>query len=155
MTAESIARGLLQAHVLGLTLDAEGRGEGIHGMAAIGATIENRRQWGRWGASWKDVCTARQQFSCWNPGEDENHIRLVRFANLLKIGITPEELRPALELADAVITGQVTDETQGADHYCTVAVLERKLPAWADPAKMTVSIGRHVFFRLRPVAEAP
>lgn len=149
MSPERIAQGLLQSEALGVTLGGEARNQGERGMRAVGAVCFNRLAWGRWGDTYVSVVTARKQFSCWNPGEDANHLWLVRMATLLKTGIRPKDLLPALAVADAIVTGMFEDETHGADHYCTSETLTTRRPQWADPGKMTVAIGDHVFFKLR------
>lgn len=151
VSRETTARGLTHAEVLAVTLYAEARGDGDRGMRAVGAVIANRLAWGLWGNTWTAVCLAPRQFSCWNTSDDANHKRLVAMCYLLRIAQPVPELRPALTIARQVIAGESEDQTHGADHYCTNGLLmSAKRPTWADPGKMTVSLGPHTFFKLRP-----
>lgn len=162
-TPTELAQGLLQEEVLGLTLHHEAAGEGRRGMVAVGSVIANRRAWGRWGTKFSQVCTfwvpAKKtgrplaQFSCWVPeGGRTNHRALVEHANQLRVGRVPPTLRLALDVARDVIAGAEPDPTGGADHYYapTSMAPPGAVPTWADPAKLTVIIGNHHFFRLRP-----
>lgn len=153
-----LARGLGQAEILALTLDAEARNGGVDGMTDVGAVIANRVAWGVWGPTVAAVCLFPEQFSCWNPAKDRNHLRLVSLANDLRLGRAPEALQAALEVAQRIMTGAYTDETGEADHYFAPdgMVPKGRWPFWAfeDAAKTrkrtpTADRHGHLFFKLR------
>lgn len=145
-----VADGLSERDVLALTLDAEARSGGPMSMLAVGGVIRNRAAWGPWGRSMRAVCLAPRQFSCWNPGTDRNHVRLVDLAEEIAAGRTPEVLKTAYEIADA-LAGDVDDLSNGADHYYAPAgmVPPGRVPKWAVNRTPTAHIGGHLFFRLR------
>lgn len=151
MSREQIARGLRQVEVLALTLDAEARSGGVEGMTDVGIVIANRVKVGAWGPSFSAVCLAPKQFSCWNPSADKNHVRLVGYANLLKIGQVPSELEPAMSVAAAVIEGTAEDQVGGADHYLTTRLFKTNPPSWAaqNHDRVTADRNGHTFLRLR------
>jgi hypothetical protein len=51
------------------TIWGEARGEVRDSQLAVATTIINRLKDGRWGHDLASVCRAREQFSCWNPGD--------------------------------------------------------------------------------------
>ncbi|MNC47913.1 Cell Wall Hydrolase [compost metagenome] len=55
------------------------------------------------------------------------------------------ELAQARIAADQVIDGKVPDPTGGATHYYTTTM--SKPPAWVKGAKLTLKLGRHLFFK--------
>ncbi|MBP2297939.1 cell wall hydrolase [Azospirillum picis] len=124
--------------VVARTLWGEARGEGRNGMAAVACVIQNRARNPRWwGNSPAAVCLKPYQFSCWLP-DDPNR------GKLLAVTDRDSSYRAALELADALLAGQLVDITNGADHYHTTGVA----PAWSGGKKPVAVIGNHRFFRL-------
>ena len=134
--------------VLARTIWAEARGEGVAGQVAVGRCIRNRVEadlghdgkpdW--WDEGYVGVCKAPWQFSCWNKN-DPNYAYL--------IGAKPipaAEYARAREAAAAAITSKEPDPTGGATHYYSTTMVSP--PKWTGhPAKRTVKIGRHVFFK--------
>lgn len=149
MTREQVARGLSPSETLALTLYHEAGGEGRRGMEMVAAVIARRKALGFTGTTWREVCLAPRQFSCWTPSAtDANHQRLVRHAQLLRVGQRPPVLREALAVAEAAVAGTLpADVAGGADHYCTAAVWPQT--AWAKGQTPVATHGAHVFFRLR------
>lgn len=147
MTAKHLARGLLPVDVFALTVDAEARGEGRDGMLAVACAIRNRAD--RRKQTVQDVCLARKAFSCWNPGDDANHRRLVEYANLIRLGQTPRELQPAYDIARAVLTGSVEDHSRGGDHYYNPKGVPGGRPYWhLEGVEPCLVLGNHVFLAL-------
>lgn len=141
----------IDRHTLALTLWGEARGEGAPGMAAVAAVIVNRMLasarridlgqaalwWG--GPDAAGVCRAPWQFSCWNQG-DPNRLQMTA------LGSDAAVLVPARVIADAALDGRLGDPTGGADHYHA----RGSHPAWARGRRPTVTIGRHLFYRIGP-----
>lgn len=151
----SIAKGLSELDVLALTLHHEAYGEGITGMFAVGCVLRNRRAWGKWGPTLRNVCLAPKQFSCWRPaGGTTNYTRLVTHAEALRAGQRPGLLAKAFGVAYAMLDEVVDDVTAGADHYWAPNAMVPKgaTPKWAVGITPTAHIGGHIFIRLRPVA---
>jgi len=127
--------------ILARTLWGEARGEGVAGQIAVAWAIRNRVNDGKqkswWGEGYASVCLAKQQFSCWNK-TDANYPYLS--------GAKPipfREFAQAQIAADQVMSGKVADPTSGATHY--YATTMPKPPIWANGAKQTLKLGRHVF----------
>ena len=78
MSERDIKAALTDELALALTLDAEGRGDGRDGSSveeriAIGCVIRNRLALGHWGLTYRAVCHAPRQFSCWDAiGGEQN-----------------------------------------------------------------------------------
>lgn len=157
MTREQILAAITDEEVVALTIWAEARREPLLGRIAVAAAIRTRVIANRakaWGLGWRGVCLHYKQFSCWNPSEtDENHLALMAEAKKLAIGIKPEtnfSLRSALWVARGAMADAFEDPTSGAAHYYspTGMVPKGSKPTWArPPAKLTVTIGRHQFWK--------
>lgn len=133
----------LAVDVMARTLWGEARGEGTAGMEAVAAVIVNRvdiaQQKGGywWGADVISVCQKPYQFSCWNRS-DPSYRRLQ--------DVTEENayFATALRVARRALAGTLADPTGGATHYHADYVA----PYWARGETPTVTIGRHIFYRL-------
>jgi hypothetical protein len=158
---------LSDAQILALTLWAEARGEGRDGLIAVAWVIRNRvENPGWWGKSYRGVCLKPKMFSCWNPGTDPNHERLLGQARRLLDG---GELDPKLVTCRTVAAdvmgspGPKTptalgtpDPTGGSDHYFApkAMVPPGSCPSWAwdaltkQPKPPRRIIGGHWFYRL-------
>jgi N-acetylmuramoyl-L-alanine amidase len=137
---------------LSLTLYGEGRGEPIEGRIAIGSIIRNRAKTRYCGESIAAVCLWPWQFSCWNPGADENHAHLLAVAQALAAGGPPPWT--GLErgiydetcwVASGLLEGLIRDRVAGARHYMTLRQFTED-PKWARGRTPAARIGRHVFF---------
>jgi N-acetylmuramoyl-L-alanine amidase len=143
---------------LALTCYAEAANQSVAGRAAVCWVIRNRSS--AWKQSIADVCMNPAQFSCWNPGPDANHQRLMARAALVVAGkVMPDAgWLETLRIADDVLAGRTADPTGSALYYCTAQYL-------ADPTKRgdwfqrqvrkgrlvpSTTIGDHVFFTEAP-----
>jgi N-acetylmuramoyl-L-alanine amidase len=115
--------------IVALTLYGEARGEGPEGRIAVANVVRNRMLCNRTalGLTLRDVCLRPLQFSCWNPGDDPNHLLLLDTAKVLSAG--DRQLGPVLRecrwVARGLFTGEFVDNTHGATHYLTTALLPR------------------------------
>lgn len=170
MTEAAIRAALSGKQILGLTIWAEARGDHAEGASsveeriAVGCIIRNRAKPGAWwGETIREVCLKPWQFSCWNPGPDQNHAALVLVAEELaqaNIGIrTRPGLDPLLEeslfLAEGIVDGLILDRTQGCDHYYAPRAMRPAgaVPKWAkwpdgSTVPPTVIVGSQHFYRL-------
>jgi len=124
--------------LLARTLDAEAGGEGVQGMMAAGAVINNRASAkGYGGSSIRDVILAPGQFSAWNS--------VTGYAGG-KGALNRDERRPsqdAYRVADMLLSGEYEDPTGGATHYYNPDVAD---PKWGMRAGGDWQrIGNHVF----------
>lgn len=148
-----------------LTMFAEAAGDNAEGGSsveerlAVGAVIRNRVQTkGRWGKTFRAVCLARLQFSCWNYGTDANHVRLMALAGRIVAGLPADDpiLAETVYLARGIVSGAILDRTGGATSYYAPKAMK---PAGAKPAwvflngkngpehRPTAVIGSQVFYR--------
>ncbi len=118
------------------TIWGEARGEGIEGMEAVAAVIQNRvraRSW--YGATFEDVCKKPLQFSCWNTSDPN-------YNKILAVNDNDEMFRYALKIAEATIDDELVDITGGATHYHAKSIY----PSWASSLTQTAQIGNHIFY---------
>ena len=114
------------------TIWREARGESWAGKVAVANVIRNRMADPRWLDTPGGVCCQPAQFSCWQDGQ------VIRF---------PDDGDTLRECAAAWINSGLDDHVDlsiGANHYHS----DKVLPRWAYPYAMTVSIGRHKFYKL-------
>lgn len=161
----TIKAALTDGQALALTMLAEAGGDWREGGSsveerlAVGVVVRNRVLTPRrWGKTFRDVCLARLQFSCWNPGLDANHVRLMVVAERIVLGFPSPDplLAETVYLADGVIRNIVLDRTGGATSYYAPKAMK---PAGAKPAWVflngksgpehvpTAVIGSQVFYR--------
>lgn len=149
MTEDEIRVSLSDTQALAVTLYGEARGEAVEGRIGVGCVVRNRMAAQQKSA--RRVCLADRQFSCWNRDESSNHQRVLGAGERLLIPdqpITDPLLRECLFLAEGIVTGVLTDNTDGATNYLTTALYEHdRAPSWAHKLKPTVVIGRHTFLR--------
>jgi len=128
------------AEVLARTLYGEARGEGVAGMTAIAWVVVNRtkREGGRFPDTITGVCKQLYQFSCWSKSDPN-------FALCHAVTESDPSFALALYVTMAVLTGQVPDNTGGADHYHAVTM--RIYPGWAAKMRKTARIGAHIFYQ--------
>lgn len=127
--------------ILAGTLVGEASNQGERGMEAIASVVRNRvwnPRW--WGRTWRGVCLARRQFSCW----DDSVERITRH----KMGNTAT-WRIAVQVAERYMGGDPPDVTDGSDHYYAPrGMAGGRPPRWADPTKFVKKIKDHLFYRL-------
>lgn len=129
----------------------------VEELIAVGCVVRNRRaRPGRWLASdrsYKAICLAPKQFSCWTPHSGTNHDALLALARAVAgdLATTPWEplLRECLYLADGVIAEALIDRTGGANSYYSPAAMvpPGRVPLWAVGVP-TITIGDQRFLRL-------
>lgn len=126
--------------ILARTAYGEARGEGREGMHAVLNSVQNRLASGRrwWGTSYRTICLAPYQYSCWLHGDPNR-------PKLLSVDEKDPQYIIAMELAADALAGALPDLVAGADSYFAPGGC--KVPKWAaghDPAAI---IGRHWFYR--------
>lgn len=127
--------------VLALLIWGEARGEPLEGQVAVASVVRNRKKAEQ---SWRDVCLAPEQFSCFNEDSPEA-AAMQRAATMLLTKVPPPILAQALWIADGVIAGAVIDVTHGARNYLTTQLLTTKPPKWAKDRPVLARIGNHTF----------
>ncbi len=155
MTLGEIKTALNDVVALALTIWAEARGDAGDGSSleervAVACVIRNRHLASGKQRSYKILCLAPKQFSCWNdtPG-DANHEALKALAAKALTG-QPVDAEPlfveSLWIAEGVIKGRILDRTGGAQNYYApkAMVPAGSVPAWAQ-GKDGRRIGQQVF----------
>ena len=131
---------LSDTEVLARTLWGEARNQGYDGMEAVACVIRNRAENpGWWGKTLRGVCLAPKQFSCWN-GDDP------QFASMHADAMAGPSIDTARRIA-SYIAG-IPDRVNGADHYCTEAVVSKT--KWARGRTPVAQFGTHLFFKIGP-----
>ena len=126
--------------ILARTLYGEARGETVAGRIAVAWTVVNRvkaNSW--WGKTIKDVCLYPWQYSCWNKN-DPNMPKL----KALKANTSNDVFESCITIAKKVLSEEYTDPTKGATHYYATYI---KAPHWANDGTLTVTIGKHKFYK--------
>ncbi|UAT28906.1 cell wall hydrolase [Dinoroseobacter phage vB_DshP-R7L] len=108
---------------LARTLQAEAGNQGAEGMLAVGAVIRNRAASGKYGDGIDGVIMKPGQFSAWN--SETGYAGGEQGQNM---NFQPND--EAMAVAQAIISGQYEDSTQGATHYYNPAVSQ---PKWGGP----------------------
>ena len=121
-----------QAGIVALTILAESMGEKEAGMTAVAACIYQRSLNRK--ITPEQVCLQRKQFSCWN-GKTEADL-----AHLLKL----PQAKTALWL-EANLHRLNRAKIGYADHYHADYVK----PYWAKGRTPTITIGKHLFYKLK------
>ena len=117
----------------------EARGEGNRGMQAVINVIMNRVRAGSWyGATPKEVCTKKSQFSVWNKN-DPNYVPM------LAVTTADENFALAKQLATAAYNGNLPDITNGATNYLALGSLS-SVPGWVASLEEVAVIGNHTFY---------
>lgn len=157
MTDEEVKARLTDLPALAITLDGEGRGEPVEGRIAIGSVIRNRvAHPRRYGRTYRAVCLARGQFSCWFKfGGAANYARTIQLARAFVEGGRPalssaeqERFEESLFVAEGLIGGQLCDRVRGATHYYAPSAMvpRGRVPDWAAGLAPVATLGRHLFF---------
>lgn len=147
---------LSDAEALALTIFGEARGEPIEGKVFVGSVVRNRvSNPRRFGSTYRAVCHAHAQFSCWWAfGGETNFQRVMEMARAL-VAHQPLPLATQRDVelwaecqfvAEGIIGGQLRDNARGADHYLTAALFRSRPPAWAKGRTPDVRVGSHVGF---------
>lgn len=120
---------------MALNLYWEARGEGVHGMTAVGWVVLNRMQSRHFPATVCDVVyeggeTPPCQFSWWCDGRSDQPTEKASW-------------RQAQEVATALLHRPGFDPTHGSLFYHSTAIRS----PWLRQRQRTAQIGRHVFYR--------
>ena len=120
------------------TIAFEASGEPEEGKAAVAHVILNRKMSGRWGDNIKDVVTYPWQFEPW----------MTRRREMESLSPNDPRYQSAAQIADAVLSGQMSDPTAGATHFLNPTIVRQRqggsLPSWARGEGQP--IGRHTFY---------
>ena len=162
MTDTEILAALDDRQTLALTGLFEAGIDGDVGIVAVMCVVRNRVSRAKrliadgfmhthGSVSYKSICLAPEQFSCWNPASGANHDRLMAWAGHFHslLGFIPADyprLAECLILADGIIDGSITDTTGGATSYWAPAAMlpPGRIPDWAV-GKTTTRIGSQEF----------
>jgi len=129
-----------ELEILARTIEAEARGEAYKGKIAVGATIANRAASGSYGKGIRGVILRRGQFSPWNSWT--GYAKGEQGKDMMKLKASEDSYKAA----NAILTGNYEDPTDGATHYVNEKVSK---PAWLGAMKGrkrgTVTIGNHLF----------
>jgi len=144
---------------------AEARGDWREGHSsveeriAVMMSVKHRTaHYGRFRAvapTFKAVCLAPNQYSCWNAGGDLNHHALMALMERVVSGGSSRDLlfEETLFLADGVISGVLLDATQGADSYFAPKAMKpagrmpREAKAFLDGGGTFTAVGDQLFYR--------
>jgi spore germination cell wall hydrolase CwlJ-like protein len=120
------------------TIAFEASGESAMAKIAVAYVVLNRKKSGRWGDDIKTVVTQPGQFEPWTTKRTEME------------GLSPDDprYRSAATIADAVLSGQTPDPTEGATHFLNPKIVRERrggeLPLWARGEGL--AIGNHTFY---------
>lgn len=148
--------GLSDDQFAALTAYGEARNQPVVGIIGVLMVQSNRVQLAKqrsdvarlWGSTWSAICTAPEQFSCWNDN-DPNRPELMTLAGLMrqKMAIIGNPVFDVCQfLATQAVAGILRDVTGGATHYYAPAIVSA--PAWSSaPAVRTTVIAGHAFYK--------
>jgi spore germination cell wall hydrolase CwlJ-like protein len=129
---------LVERDYLIKTIAFEAPNESDRGKAAVAYVILNRKKSGRWADNVKDVVMQPWQFEPW----------MTRRKEMENLSPNDPRYRDAARIADAVLSGDISDPTAGATHFLNPVVVRQRrggsLPSWA--AGGGHAIGRHTFY---------
>jgi len=138
---------LTDPQVFIVTLYGEARSEPVEGIIAVASCVRNRVQDGRWGKSYRAVCLAPWQFSCWSPkGGTRNFDRVSTLVRTMaeKKAVTDPVIRELAYFAHGFIHDLIRDTVKGSTHYHTATLQPR--PKWAQDVVPAVQRASHVFY---------
>lgn len=139
-------RNLAEIDVVARTLWGEARGEPERGKEAVCWVIRNRAErGGRFGATWKEVCLKPYAFSCWNRNDPQRE-KLLAFKEGSRELVVFRGIAAKIRLLE-----NEDDPTGGADHYHAAYI---DPPPWTAKMTQTASIGRHLFYREKPLSSS-
>lgn len=162
MTDVELKAKLTDRSVLAITAVCEAQGDAAEGHSSVEERIavmcvaRNRlaayRTYGAHEPTYRSVCLAPQQFSCWQPiGGDANYSRAIGLAERIILGLplTDRILQETLFLADGIMAGVLIDNTGHADHYYAPRAMKPagRIPTWAI-GKRALQIGSQRFLSL-------
>lgn len=129
-----------ELEILARTIEAEAALEPYKGKIAVGATIANRAESGSYGKDIRGVILRRGQFSPWNSWT--GYAKGEQGKDMMRLRASEDSYKAA----NAILTGNYEDPTDGATHYVNEKVSK---PAWLGAMKGrkrgTITIGNHLF----------
>lgn len=138
--------------LLAITAYGEAASEGGEGMMAVLNVIRNRAAnvevfgdreiLNLTGSPYHAVILKEKQFSMYNLGTISRQIAEDLARNFDSKILSNSILQTAYNLAQMLLSGQLADNTGGADYYHATYVS----PSWAPKMYKTVQIGRHIFY---------
>lgn len=133
---------LTSIELVALTIYGEARGEPVQGQIAVGCVIRNRLSLSK---TYRDICLAPKQFSCWNY-DDPNRVILEEMAEIIiKSLITNITLNQCTWIAGGIVNKVVIDNTGGAKNYLTNELYLSNKIDWARNLEPSRIIGNHTF----------
>lgn len=157
MNVDEVRAALDDFTALTITLFGETSGEPIEGKVAVGNVIRNRvKAQRRFGTTYRAVCHAKGQFSCWWPyGGQENYERVMAlarsFAEKTALPLPIASLAVFQEcgfIAEGILGGQLRDNTHGSTHYFAPRAMVPlgRVPDWAVGLTPTARVANQFFF---------
>lgn len=144
MTRDELKAAVSDRIALICTLLGEAGGEPIEGQIAVGCVIRNRLTAK---TTYRDVCLAARQFSCWDDqGADGARVYATAEALLARQPIGEANVLSELcWVADGILGNQLRDRVNGSTNYLTSALYRSQPPSWARRLRIVAQIGAHVF----------
>lgn len=147
MTDGEVVAALVDRSVVALTLWGEARREPIEGLVAVACVIRNRVRTQYRGTTYREVCLAPWQFSCWRKeGGAANHAAVLTLAQQLVSGqlIEDRAFHECAWVTDGVMADLLRDRVGTARHYHAARMHPR--PKWAVGKTPAFHVGGHLFF---------
>lgn len=126
--------------MLALCMWREARGDGEAGMQAVGSTIRNRVKIGGDATSYYREIVRPLQFSSITALGDPE----LNLWPYLHSPVEAESWATAQKIAAGIISGSLSDNTNGATHYFATSI---PMPSWAKVMQMTCQIGNQRFYK--------
>jgi N-acetylmuramoyl-L-alanine amidase len=141
---ESIFDRLNPIEVMALTIYGEARGESWEGMLAVGFVIVNRSR--LWKQSIKEVCFAKNQFSCYN-SNDPQYCHMLSQATYWKH--TKEEENDTMLVAQTALYGWNESTVGDATFYRVIGNKNKWFDGQIKKGKLikVCDIGHHEFYK--------
>lgn len=132
------------------TVYGEARGEPIEGQIAVANVIKNRAYASQ--KTYKDICLAPRQFSCWNQ-DDPNRSSVLNLLISLEAGdiITDLTIRQIVIICKAIYENGFKDNSHGARNYVSTARYKQaqdrkgKDDQWILSMHPATVLGNHTF----------
>lgn len=126
--------------VMARTVYGEARNQSFMGQVAVAYVISNRAF--QRNKSITEVCLQPLQFSCWNKNDPNR--KIIEF-----IGLDKTEFQIAYGISCLVVTRQLTNPVDGANHYHTIEAPKgvKWPPSWAKNMIIIKEIGSHRFLK--------
>lgn len=135
---------LSDLEIFSLTVYGEARGEKVEGQIAVANVIKNRCVNGK---TYRDICLAPYQFSCWNKNDPNRNMLLEIGEQLIHNNkVNNIHLKQIQYLVIGIDIGSLLDNTKRARNYLTKNLYRsEKAPLWAKTMTVTAQIGNHIF----------